>query len=123
VLDSEREAQIHALGRVLKKAARFAHQTNEPNWDTQSQRRKVRRICVLFKAYSGERTWKAIGDRSQRPNYLSRVDHGRKIQKQEAKDGYQEIFLCEQDHPTLEPVTCRNFRDSPLETKCFENEG
>jgi len=36
-------------------------------------------MCVLFKTYSGERAWKAIGDRLQRPNYLSVVDHERKI--------------------------------------------
>jgi hypothetical protein len=40
-------------------------------------------------------------------------------QEQEAKDGYPEIFLCEWDHPTLEPATCRNLEDSPLLTKCF----
>ena len=28
---------------------------------------------------SGERAWKPIGDRLQRPHYLSRVDHERKI--------------------------------------------
>ena len=41
--------------------------------------RKLSRICALFKAYSGERAWKATGDRLQRPHYLSRVDHERKI--------------------------------------------
>jgi len=44
-----------------------------------SQRRKIPRICTLFKAYSGERAWKVIGDRLQRPNYLSRIDHDWKI--------------------------------------------
>jgi len=44
-----------------------------------SQHRKISRICAFFKAYSGERAWKAIGDRLQRTNYLSRVDHERKI--------------------------------------------
>jgi len=34
---------------------------------------------ALFKAYSGERAWKAIGDRLRRSHYLSRVDHERKI--------------------------------------------
>ena len=38
-------------------------------------------------------------------------------QEQEAKDGYGEIFLCEQDHPALEPVTGRNLSVSPLQTK------
>jgi hypothetical protein len=31
--------------------------------------------CVLFKAYTGERAWKAIGNRLQWPSYLSRVEH------------------------------------------------
>ena len=46
---------------------------------TLASRRKLSRICALFKAYSGERAWKAIGDKLQRPHYLSRRDHERKI--------------------------------------------
>jgi hypothetical protein len=37
-------------------------------------------------------------------------------EKQGAKDEYREIFLCEQDHPTVEPVTCRHFIDFPRKT-------
>jgi hypothetical protein len=77
--DPYREGQIHALDRVQKKAAKFAYHRNESNWETLSQCRKISRICALFKAYSGERAWKAIGERLQQPNYLSRVDHVRKI--------------------------------------------
>jgi len=77
--DPYREGQIHVLDRVQKKAAKFAYQTNESNWKTLSQRRKISRICALFKAYSGERAWKSTGDKLQRPNYLSRVDHKWKI--------------------------------------------
>jgi len=88
--DPYREGQIHALDRVQKKAAKFTYHTNESNWETLSQRRMISRICALFKAYSGERAWKTIGDRLQRPNCLSRAD-----QEQGAKDGYREIFLCE----------------------------
>jgi hypothetical protein len=29
--------------------------------------------------YSGERAWKAIGERLKRPHYLGRVDHEQKI--------------------------------------------
>jgi hypothetical protein len=36
-------------------------------------------MCALFKAYTGERAWKAIGDRLQAPCYLSRVGHFWKI--------------------------------------------
>jgi len=77
--DPYREGQISALDRVQKKAAKFAHHKNSPNWEILASRRKLSRICALFKAYSGERAWKAIGDRLERPHYLSRVDHERKI--------------------------------------------
>jgi len=50
-----REGQICALDRVQKKAAKFAYRMTESNWETLSQRRKISRICALFKAYSGER--------------------------------------------------------------------
>jgi hypothetical protein len=77
--DPYREEQISALDRVQKKAAKFAHHTNISNWEILVSRRKLSRICALFKAYSGERAWKAIGDKLQQPHYLSRVDHERKI--------------------------------------------
>jgi hypothetical protein len=33
----------------------------------------------LYKAYTGERAWKIIGDRLQAPSYVSGVDHHWKI--------------------------------------------
>jgi len=77
--DPYREGQISAFDRVQKKAAKFAHHTRSSNWEALASRRKLSRICALFTAYSGERGWKAIGERLQRPHYLSRVDHERKI--------------------------------------------
>jgi len=77
--DPHREGQISALDRAQKKAAKFAHHKNSPNWETLALCRKLSCICALFKAYSGERAWKPIGDRLQRPHYLSGVDHERKI--------------------------------------------
>ena len=64
---------------MQRKAAKFAHHTNSSNWETLAQRRKLSLVCTLFKAYSGEQAWKAIGDRLQRTHYLSRVDHERKF--------------------------------------------
>jgi len=74
-----REVQINALDRVQNKSAKFVHHANSPNWETLASRRKLSRIRALFKAYSAERAWKAIGDRLQRPHYLSKVDHEMKI--------------------------------------------
>jgi hypothetical protein len=48
-------------------AEKFARQRNDSNWETLTQRREIARIYVLFKAYMGERVWKAIGDRLQTP--------------------------------------------------------
>jgi len=77
--DPYRERQISALDKVQKKAAKFAHHTNSPNWETLALCRTLSRICAFFKAYSGERAWKPAGHRLKRPHYLSRVDNERKI--------------------------------------------
>ena len=91
--DPYREGQIHALDRVQKKVAKFAHLTNESNWETLSQRRKISRICALFKAYSGERAWKAVSDRIQKPNYMSRVDHAQKIRSRRQRTDIGKYFF------------------------------
>jgi hypothetical protein len=83
--DPYREGQINALDRVQNKVAKCAHQRNDLNWETLVQRLKIARIYVLFKAYTGERAWKAISDRLQKPCYLSRVDHERKIRSRKQR--------------------------------------
>ena len=62
-----------------KESGQICNHTNSSNWENLASRRKLSRICALFKAYSGERAWKVIGDKLQRPHYQSRVDHERKI--------------------------------------------
>jgi hypothetical protein len=71
--------QINALNRVQKRAAKFAKSINESGWETLAQRRMIARICALFKAYTGGRAWKEIGNRLLKPCYLSRGDHNWKI--------------------------------------------
>jgi len=77
--DPYRECQICALDRVQNEAAKFAHHSGGSNWEFLVQHRKIARMCALCKAYTGDRAWKAIGDRLQAPSYLSRVDHHWKI--------------------------------------------
>ena len=64
---------------MQKVAAKFANRTNDSGLETLKQRRKIVRICALFKAYIGKRAWKSTEDRLKRPRYLSRDDHVRKI--------------------------------------------
>ena len=77
--DPYRECQINALDCVQKKAAKFAHHTRGLVWESLAQRRKIARICALFKEYTSEWAWKAIGGRLQVPSYLSRVNLNWKI--------------------------------------------
>ena len=91
--DPYREGQISALERVQKKAAKFVHHTKSPSWETLASRRKLSRICALFKAYSGERAWKPIGDRIQRPHFLSSVDNERKIRCRRQRTDIGKYFL------------------------------
>ena len=74
-----REGQISALDSVQNKAVKFAHHSGSSVWESLAQLRKIARMCALHKAYTGDRTWKAIGDKLQAPSYLSRVDHHWKI--------------------------------------------
>jgi hypothetical protein len=71
--DSYRKGEKNVLDWVQNKAAKFAHQRNDLNWESLAQSRKMARICAFFKAYTGDRAWKAISDRQQKPCYLSRV--------------------------------------------------
>jgi len=77
--DPYRECQIIALHRLQNKAAKFAQHLGGALWESLAQRRKIARICALYKAYTGERAWKAIGNNLQAPSYLRRVDHYWKI--------------------------------------------
>jgi len=77
--DPYRECQISALDRVQNKTAKFANNSGGSDWESLAQRWKIARMCTLYKAYTGERAWTAIGDRLQAPSYLSRVDHHWKI--------------------------------------------
>jgi hypothetical protein len=80
--DPCREGQINALDRVQRKEAKFARRHNHRNgsdWESLARRRKIARLCALFEAYTGERPWKAIGERLQRSCYLIRDDHDWKI--------------------------------------------
>ena len=58
-----RECQINVLDRVQKKAAKSGHHTSGLVRESLAQRRKRARMYALFKAHTGERAWKAIGDR------------------------------------------------------------
>jgi hypothetical protein len=80
-----RAAMLNKTEDSSQKAAKFANYTTDLNWETLAQRRKTARLCALFKAYTGERAWKAIGDRLQRPHYLCRVDHNRKIRNRKQR--------------------------------------
>jgi len=50
-------------------------------------------MCVLYKVYTGERAWKAIGDRLHAPSYLSRVDHHWKITARKQRTDIGKYFV------------------------------
>ena len=77
--DPYREGQVKALDRVQRRAAKFADSLNDSGWETLSQRRLIARLCALYKAYTGRRASKSIGDRMLRPCYMGRDGHNLKI--------------------------------------------
>jgi hypothetical protein len=91
--DPYRKGEINALDWVQTIAAKFAHHRNDSNWETLTQHRKIVHICTLFKAYMGEQAWRVIDDRLQRPCYLSRVNHDRKIWNRKQRQIFENIPL------------------------------
>ena len=59
--------------------AKFANNKNESGWETLAQGRLIARISALFKANTGRRAYKTIGDRLLKPYYLSTDGHIRKF--------------------------------------------
>jgi len=51
----------------------------EHQYEVQRCSKRKNNFWIRYKAYPGERAWKAIGDRLKAPIYLSRVDHYWKI--------------------------------------------
>jgi hypothetical protein len=78
---------------VQSKAAKYAHQRNDLNWEILVHHSKIARICALFKVYKGEQVWKAISDRLQKTCYLNRVHHDRKIRSRKQKTHVRKYFF------------------------------
>jgi hypothetical protein len=71
---------------------------------------------LTHKAYCGEKAWKDIGDRLERPHYLSRVDHNLKIRnrRQRTEIGKYSILNRTIEHwnqllaEVLKPLPCNS---------------
>jgi hypothetical protein len=118
--DPYREGQIWALDRVQNKAARFAHITKNSNWETLTSHRKLSRICALFKAYSGDRAWKPIGDRLKRPHYLSRVDHERKIRSKKQRTNIGKYSFLNRTIQLWNQLPAEVFENLPCKQNIFK---
>jgi hypothetical protein len=58
--DPYKGGQVGSSVRLQKRAASFANR-NRTGWETLAEPRMVARLCALYKAYTGERAWKAKG--------------------------------------------------------------
>ena len=58
----------------------------DSEWDTLAQRRTIARLYAFFKAYCGERAWKAIRDRLQRCFCLNSVDRVQKMRDRKQRN-------------------------------------
>ena len=54
MLGPYREGQVSALNRVQKRAAKFANNINESDWETLAQRRMIARICAFSRLTPGD---------------------------------------------------------------------
>ena len=119
--DPYRECQISALDRVQKKAAKVAHHTSRLVWESLAQRRKIARMCPLFKACTGERARKATGDRLQMPSYLCRVDHYRKIRARKQRTDIGKYSFVNRTITDWNKLPAEALGTSPCKPHIFRN--
>ena len=96
--DPYREVQMNTSDHLHKKVAKFKNHIKDLVWENMAQKRKKTRICVVFKAYIGERAWKIIADTLKEPCYLSRHEHDRKIMVREQRTNIVNNALQKENH-------------------------
>ena len=119
--DACKEGQISVLDRERKKAAQFTNHTKNSAWETLAQRRKMERLCALFKAYSGERAWKAIGDRLRWHYYLGRVDHVRKFRDKKQRTDSDKYSFVNRTIKNWNQLPAEELGSYPFKPKTFRN--
>ena len=107
------------LDRVQTKAALFTNHTKNSNWETLALRRTVAHLCTLFKAYTGEWAWRATHNRLQRPYYLSRVDHVRKIRDRKQKTDIRKYSFVNSTIKNWNQLPAEALETFPCKSKLF----
>jgi hypothetical protein len=92
-----------------------------PDWETLAQRRMIARLCALFKAYSGERAWKAICDRLRKLYYLSRVDQVQKIRDRKQRTDIAKFSFVNRTIKNWNQLPAEALRTFPCTPKIFRN--
>jgi len=113
--------QINALNWVQKTAAEFTNHTKDSEWETSAQCRTIACLRALFKAYSGERAWKALRDRLRRPYYLSRVDHAQKIRDRKQRTDIGKYSFVNRTIKHWNQLPAEALGTFPCKTKFFRN--
>ena len=115
------ERQINALDQVQKKAAQFTNHTEDSDWKTFAHHRMIAHLYTLFKAYSGERAWKAICDMLRRPKYLSRADHVWKIRGRKQRTDIRKYSFVNRTIMNCNQLTAEALGTFPCKPKIFRN--
>jgi len=114
-----REGQVGALNGVQRRAAKFVNDINEWGCETLEQRTLIARICTIFKAYTGGRAWKAIGDTFLKPCYLSRDDHNRKIRTRKQRTDVGKYFFVNRTIKSWNQLAAGLLASFPCKLKTF----
>jgi len=112
---------MNVLDRVQKKCAQFTNHMKDSDWKSLAQRRTIARLCAFFKAYSGERAWKAIRDRLRRAYYLSRVDHVREIRDKKQRTDIGKYSVANKTIKNWNQLSAEAFGTFPCKPKIFRN--
>ena len=84
---------LNTLDQVQEKEAQFKNLKKDSNWENLTRLGTITRLCALFPAYIGERSWIGIRDRLRRLYYLSREYHARERRNRKQRTDIGSYFL------------------------------
>src|SRR6187551_798081 len=60
--DPYRKCQVKVLDRIQNNALKFAGEGRGENcnWESLENRKKLARLCAMFKTYTGKKAWKCV---------------------------------------------------------------
>jgi hypothetical protein len=131
VWDPHEVGQLKAIEKVQRKAARYVmgkHKKTESvskllaelGWSSLERRRKINRLCALFRTLKGENAWGDLRKKVENPNYIGRNDHQFKVKCRSQKNNVKKFSFLNRTILDWNSLPAELFEPFPKSVNVFK---